>query len=128
MKTANEHLTPIFTPEMGKRLALIRMRLMWEQSEVALRLGISQQNVSAIESGRMSICKKLNMSRFVAVFQDASNYILLGTRKEKWEMGNPRKKYWDFKHAERTRKRIEAENKKFGEHWRHREFKKHRHY
>lgn len=91
-----EAVSPIWTPERGVRLRLVRMKLMKDQHELGALLGLSQQNISAMESGR--VCRaRVPLSQWRAVFGVHFNYVLFGLSKEKYPQHLIVSAYWHAK-------------------------------
>lgn len=53
-----ENLTPIFTPDMGQRMKLVRAKMKMSQTEFAEKLGISQKGVSQLERGNLRVMQR----------------------------------------------------------------------
>jgi transcriptional regulator with XRE-family HTH domain len=100
----DQHVAPIFGKEAGVRMSLVRMKMLMDQKELGEVLGISQQQVSALESGRMTQAP-FTLARLKAVFDLHYAYILTGVRGETWtiEANYIRLKYYDFRHRVRRK-------------------------
>ena len=72
-----QFVTPRITPEQAGRLKLVRLMLYWDQATLAQKLGISQQKVSLLESGRVSIIP-INLLQFQTIFPEHWQFILSG--------------------------------------------------
>ena len=81
-RSRQEHLDsvlrPIIDKDAGYRFSTIRMSMLLDQSQVGEFLGMKQQQVSALERGRLD-CVPFTFARFKAVFADTWGFILLGT-------------------------------------------------
>lgn len=95
-KKGIEHIcTPVFTPEMGKRLALARMKLNLDQAQLAKLWGVSQQRVSKVELGRLDVIPELTVARFEAVMGKFSRFVLFGTDSDRFQNpGTIVRAYW----------------------------------
>lgn len=91
------HTCPFFDEESGSRFALVRMRMLMDQRSMGELLGVSQQQISQLERGRLAQ-PPFNMARFKAVFGDFYSFVLLGSQPKR-EM-NPSyvtRLYWETK-------------------------------
>lgn len=95
-----EVTTPIFNAEMGARLRLMRMKLLMDQRELGAKLGIGQQQVSRLESGKIvTLERPFTCAKLREVFGDLYMFILLGRNPERFPSGHIGKAYWDHKNA-----------------------------
>jgi transcriptional regulator with XRE-family HTH domain len=91
--------TPIFTAEMGDRMALARMKMLLDQRELGTRLGISQQQVSKLEQGKVRVLEKpFTLEQFLKVFGKSSSFVLFGTGEDNFPR-SIRLTYWEEKSA-----------------------------
>lgn len=98
---------PIWTPERGKRLRMMRMKMMKDQSELGALIGMTQQNISVIESGRN--CRvQVPLSKWKAILGVHFNYVLFGLSGEKYAMNHIRSKYWAEKNSRPKKKREQT--------------------
>lgn len=77
-------LTPIITKEIGNRIRGIRLYfLVLTQSELAEKLGISQQNLARLENGKT---KKTGVSieTFRSVFKGHFNFVFYGMNNDRY--------------------------------------------
>lgn len=92
--------TPIFTPDMGLRLKIARMKLKWSQAELGERLGVSQQQIGRIEAGRRQTIENPFSS---AVLRDALrthiNYVLFGSNADLYDYVKIKAAYWEVRDA-----------------------------
>lgn len=99
-KKTEEHSAPIFLEDAGSRMKRIRMKLLFDQAQLGELLGISQQQISKLESGHLSH-PPFTMGRFRAVFGIHADFILLGSDKPSWWYeGSDKaihKTYWETK-------------------------------
>lgn len=87
------YVTPIFDKAMGRRLKTARMRKFMDQKELGNWLGVSQSVISDLELGNVKT-GDFNLARLRALFGDATNYILTGSKREQYETANVTKDYW----------------------------------
>lgn len=103
--------TPIFTPEIGFRMRRAREKFLWTQADLAQKLGISQHQVSRLETGTIRVIERpFTLAIFQAVFGDAAvGFILFGYNKEKFLDD---RKYWsELRKRAEVRKRLKQEKK-----------------
>ncbi len=98
----NEKLTSIlaiiFTPEMGKRLSIARMKMQIDQAELGRLLGVNQHAISRIERGKSSVLETpFTLARFEAIMGGSTTYVLFGTGAERFREGIIRQNYWKLK-------------------------------
>ena len=95
-----EIATPIFTPDMGMRLKIARMKLKWSQAEMGERLGVSQQQIGRIESGRI---QTMENPFSAAVLRDAlrahTNYVLFNSNADLYDYVKIKAAYWEARDA-----------------------------
>lgn len=89
-------VTPILSEEMGTRLKLVRMKMLLDQREMGDLLGISQQQMSKLEAGKLDQAG-FTLARFKAVFGKFYTFILFGSQVSSDNWGYVRKRYWDVK-------------------------------
>lgn len=89
-------VSPIFTPEMGKRMADIRMKMLLDQKALGLVFGISQQQISQLERGRLTH-PPFTLAQFRAVFGEYTAFILYGSKAETIPRALIAKTYWRSK-------------------------------
>ena len=97
-------VSPIFDAHAGERMRLVRMKRLWDQAELGEQLGISQQQVSGIESGKVRHVE-FTMERFKAVFGATHKHILYSTYMGQFTPSQIHKTYWE------TRLRLRRKNK-----------------
>lgn len=106
------HVTPIFTPEIGDRMRIVRQRYLWSQAELAERLKISQHQISRLERGLLKTLEDpFSLSHFELVFGSAAAFILLEQNQEKFLS---RRDYWTQRHRLATEKKLKKEGEKTG--------------
>lgn len=89
-------VTPIFTPEIGRRMTIARRYLDLTQAQLGERLGASQNAVSDLESGKVAVLRHpFTLSRFREIFGDATYYVLKGTERERIERSPITLGYWE---------------------------------
>lgn len=100
----DQHVAPIFGKEAGVRMSLVRMKMLMDQKELGDLLGVSQQQVSGLETGRITQAP-FTLARLKAVFDLHYAYILTGVRGEAWaiDANYIRLKYYDFRHRVRRK-------------------------
>ena|SRR6185312_3755688 len=103
--TIDDVTTVVFTPAMGARLAIARMKLMIDQREIGTRLGISQAAVSRLELGQAKVVESVLVATWKRVLPQLFPYVLFGTNEERFNRGKIVKAYWD------NRLRIRRKNK-----------------
>jgi transcriptional regulator with XRE-family HTH domain len=92
--------TPIFTPEIGARLALARMKLLMDQKEFGAKLGIAQQQVSKLEAGRLRTLEKpFTTQALWDALGNSFSFVMYGTGEDRFPPDHVRKTYWDAKAA-----------------------------
>ena len=89
----DEVLTVMFTPEIGARMRHVRIKLLLDQKEMAIKFGTSQQNYSRLERGHIRFFE-ITLKRFKEIFEDATLFILRGTGSGKWELTREDRKKW----------------------------------
>lgn len=102
--TLDELTTLIWTPEMGKRLSLVRMKMLKEQKELARDLRVSQGAISRIEIGHSVVCEKITIKSLRLYLGTSFSFVVFGTNPERYNEGVIKKTYWD------TRLRIRRKN------------------
>ncbi len=88
--------SPLFTPESGDRMRLVRQKMLLDQAELGDLLGISQQQVSKVEQGKISQVT-FTLARFKAVFGKFYTFILFGTQVSSDNWSQVRRQYWDVR-------------------------------
>jgi len=94
-------LTPIWTPEMGKRLATARMSRMMEQNVLAQMLNVSQATISNIEAGKLRVPRDapFNVRLLETIFGDVLlDYILMGWGSIRMNECRISAEFWKWKH------------------------------
>lgn len=86
--------TPIFTPEMGERMKMMRERLLLDQRQLAEKLGTNQQTISKLELGIQCTTRSpFTIEKMFEVFGDTILHILLGTGYDRFSYGHIHDKY-----------------------------------
>lgn len=104
----DELTTVIWTPEMGRRLALVRMKRVMDQREMARALGLERNGqgmISRLELGRLLVTDRLTVATLKKTFPTEFMFIVFGSNPERFNAGVIVRKYWD------TRLRIRRQNK-----------------
>lgn len=83
----------MFDKEIGFRMRIIRMKMLLDQAGLGRLLGVSQHQISDLETGRRRIAD-FDYGRFVAVFGRHANYVLTGAGAESYNAGHYSKRYW----------------------------------
>lgn len=79
-------------------MAIARMRLLLDQSALAEKLGCSQDVISRLERGALTVHRNpFTITQFREVFGKLWTYILLGSNEENIPVSHIRKTYWDSK-------------------------------
>ena len=89
----DEHLTVIFTPQIGERMRQVRMKWLVDQRDMAKEFGITQQHYSRLERGQIRFFD-VTLKRFKEIYEDAVLFVLRGTGAGKWEVTEAEKKKW----------------------------------
>lgn len=105
LPTQDEVSTLIWTPEMGKRLSLVRMKMLREQKEFATGLGVTQAAISRIELGHSRVCERFTIAQLKKLIDKHFSFVAFGTNPERYNAGVIARVYWD------TRLRIQRSNK-----------------
>lgn len=92
-------LVPMFDKDSGFRMRLIRMKFLWDQKELARRLGTTQSQICKIERGKQEI-PSFTFAQFKAVFDKFYSYILLNVGSEQINMAAIAEKYHRIKYTE----------------------------
>jgi DNA-binding XRE family transcriptional regulator len=100
----DELLCPMFAPEAGYRMKIMRMKRLLDQTELASRLGVAQQTISRIEKGRLYVCDQITLAKFREVFEGDVHYILRGTGAERYSTRYISDRYHEFKYIINRRK------------------------
>lgn len=90
------NVSPIFTPEAGDRFRLIRMTMLIDQAEMGELLGLSQQQISFLERGRIEH-PPFTLALLRATVGEYWTFILFGTgRGQELDArgGFVKQKYW----------------------------------
>lgn len=103
--TLDQLTTVLWTPEMGRRMALVRMKMLKEQKEVARDLGVTQSTISRIEIGHLRVSEGLTVAALKTLFDKHFGFIVYGTNPERYNAQVITKVYWD------TRLRVRRKNK-----------------
>lgn len=88
-----ENLTPIWSPEMGDRLKIARMKLKLSQGELAALLAITQSTVSKLECGVVQVAL-LPLSVLKFALTDHLTYVLWGSRESAYSPNYIIQEYW----------------------------------
>lgn len=79
-RSLEESCTPIFDAATGRRLRMMRMKILMDQSELGEALGLSQKTISHLENGMLPISRVgPSVSKYREVFGTHTDYVLLGT-------------------------------------------------
>lgn len=103
--TIDELTTLLWTPEIGRRMALIRMKLMKDQKQLAQEFGVTQSTISRLEIGHLRVTEGITVSQLKKVFGNHFSFIITGTNPERYNAGRIVLVYWD------TRLRVNRKNK-----------------
>ncbi len=95
--TLDELTTLIWTLEMGQRLALVRMKLLWDQKQLGKELGVTQSTISRIELGQLDSCTKITVAALKLRFLSSFSFIVFGTNPERYNEASIKKSFWDRK-------------------------------
>lgn len=95
----DEVLAPMFGPEAGRRFELMRKKRLLDQSQLAEKLGVSQQTISRIETGKLHVCDLLTFAKLRVVFEGDVHFILLGTGAERHSANFICQRYHEFKYV-----------------------------
>ncbi len=98
--------TPLWSAEMGKRLALVRMRLLLDQKSLGQSLGVTQSTISRIESGYLRVAETISVAKLKSVFPTAFAFIVFGRNPERYNASAIVESYWS------TRLRVGANKRK----------------
>lgn len=91
--------------ERGQRMALIRMKLIKEQKELARDLGVTQATISRLELGYLKVCESITVAGLKKAFDKHFGYVAFGSGAERYNRSYISKVYWD------TRLRVRRKNK-----------------
>lgn len=94
-------LTPLWTPEMGHRLKVARMKQGRSQAEFAALLctpeqHVSQQQVAEIENGR-GVHSRITWARLDAVLGNMASYVLIGAYAPTYNENLISQRFWDLR-------------------------------
>lgn len=103
--TIDEVTTLLWTGEMGKRLALVRMKALKQQKELAGELGVTQAAISRLELGQSQVCERITVASLKKAFGTAFPFIAFGVNPERYNAGSIVRQYWD------TRLRVRRVNR-----------------
>lgn len=96
--------TPIFTPEMGRRLSIARMRMNLGQAELGVRLGVNQACVSKLEAGKLTVPRApFTLAKFKEVLGEHWGFVLRGSNAEKYGYREARDAFWQSRLARNKR-------------------------
>lgn len=102
---------PIFDGAMGLRLALMRKRLLMDQTELGDRLGLPQKTISELENGKLSLPRfHFTVARLRGVFPADVDHILFGTGAARYNFGHIESKYFDVKFRKERKPRVKREH------------------
>lgn len=89
-----EATTPIFNAEIGERMKYMRMKMKMDQKELGAKLGVSQQTISSLETGKIRVPEKpFTTHQFLEVFGKLASHVLYGTND--FPYGHITREYWD---------------------------------
>lgn len=92
--------TPIFTPAMGQRLKLARMKMLWSQAELGNALGISQQQVGRLEDGRQqTMINPFTTGAMRGALGKHFEFVAFGSRAELYNPASIGAAFWNSRHA-----------------------------
>lgn len=95
-----EVTTPIFTPDMGSRLRIVRMKKKWSQAQMGDALGISQQQVGRLEAGRIQTMENpFSTAVLKRVLESHTAFVLFGSNPERYIIPAIKAAYWADKNA-----------------------------
>jgi transcriptional regulator with XRE-family HTH domain len=113
-----EICAPIFDKAMGERLALMRMKMLMDQKELADILGIDQHTVSDLEKGRLGVPRTpFTVKLLKDIFAGDMGYILYGTNSERYNANLIQSRWHHERFTARRAKRMPSE------HWTHRKMR-----
>lgn len=102
-----EVMTPIFNKESGHRLRIARMSKLMDQRTLAALLGVSQQIVSKLETGRLEV-SSFTIARLMEALPGETGFIFFGNREYEMSRRTEVRAYWDVMSQRRKpRKRKE---------------------
>lgn len=102
--TIDQVTTVIWTPDMGKRMALVRMKMLKEQKEFAKTLGVTQAAISRIELGHLKVTESFTVESLKKLLEKHFSFVVFGTNPERYNAGVITRTYWD------TRLRLRRKN------------------
>lgn len=103
--TIDQVTTVLWTLEMGKRMALVRMKALKDQSEIAKELGMTQPSYSKLERGAVRVTEKIKVADLKRVFGTNFSFVVFGANPERFNAGVITRKYWDTRLRERRANR-----------------------
>lgn len=87
---------PIFTPEMGNRMRLARMKLLMDQKELGEKFGCPQGAISRLEKGLQSTLEEpFTVLQLKDLFGPLWTYILFGSNENLVNEKHVVKTYWN---------------------------------
>ena len=88
-------LTPIWDKDMGHRLAMMRMKLGWDQAELGRQLGVSASTISDLELGRLVVPRApFSFAKLMEVMPKMASHVVLGTGNYADSYNAIRVRYW----------------------------------
>lgn len=97
---------PLWDADMGKRLQLMRMMLLIDQTALGAYLGTSQKMISEIERGERKFCPAITVSRLEGMFGDRLGYILFNSSPERFSPAEIGRKWKEIKEATKGDRRT----------------------
>lgn len=107
-KGVDEICSPIFTPEMGRRLAHARMKMLMDQTTLARFLGVKQPQISRLERGQIQFLEPpVTLARLEGIFSKFTRYILFGVDSDRFQNpGKIKTDYYKLKLAKKHKGKI----------------------
>lgn len=102
----DELVTPIFTPEMGKRLMVARQYRDMDQRDLAPLLGLNQATLSRIETGTLSVARTpFTLAKIKKVLGDSATFFVLrGTNEARFYRSANVRGFWEKRHKRQGRR------------------------
>lgn len=95
--------TILWTSEIGKRMALVRMKMLKDQTEISREFKMNQPSYSKLERGAIRVTEKVTVADLKRVYGSAFSFIVFGTSPERYNSGVITRKYWDTRLRERRK-------------------------
>jgi transcriptional regulator with XRE-family HTH domain len=110
--TVEDVTTPVWTKDMGARLKLVRMKLLFDQFELSVKLDMPQSTLSNLENGRV-IHGPFTVAKLKEIFHKHTAFILLGQAPERFNARVIHKNYWDFRLKTQRKNASPYQNKPY---------------